>query len=271
MKHDDIEKFLKQTLIQMELGEDSYLHSFVREDGFKGRRFTRYVEKVKNGLFSFVKNYTTNFEFIYNHGSHKTNDILDYFYANLIIYTQFVNDKMEHLRPILFLFQLPEVPSIILDGNEELIDDTLAQTPIIYPIIEQEIESACLEHLAYLVGVNKEINEVNYVRETLPFSPTDNLKLLNDIFFRLLVCLEHLIMINHDYTTELGEEVRNVHKEMEETENYAVGLEKEIMEKNILIKKLKKQVEEEREKYRNLANKNTEELRKENYELIREK
>ena len=266
----DIEKFLKHAMIQMELEQDSYLHSFVREDGFRGKRFMRYVGKVKDGLFSFVRNYTPHFDVIYNHGEMKTTDILDYFYANLLIFSQCVNNEMSHLRPLLFFFQLPEVPSIMLDGNEELIDDLLSQTNVIYPMIDKEIENTCLEHLAYLSGKDEDITEINYVKQTLPFDTTDNLKLLNDIFFRIIICFEHWIVIRHDYSSELGEKVLNVHKQLDELQDNMMEIESEVREKNILIEKLKKQMEDEREKNRNLINRTTESLREEIRELKKE-
>ena len=51
----DIERFLKNALIQMELDDNGYLNSFVRDENFRGRRFTRYVGKVKDGLFVYIK------------------------------------------------------------------------------------------------------------------------------------------------------------------------------------------------------------------------
>lgn len=266
----DIERFLKNALIQMELDDNGYLNSFVRDENFRGRRFTRYIGKVKDGLFVYVKNNTPNYDLIYNYNAFKTTNILDYFYANLIIYTQCMNRKLEHLKPVLFLFNLPEVPSIILDGNEKLIDNTLSNTNIIYPMIDDEIANACLEHLAYLSGLNEEINEVNYIRETLPFSDVDNLKLLNDIFFRLIVNLEHLIMINHDYTSTLGEEVVAARIENDELIEDMEKIEKELFEKNQLIEKLKTDILNEREKQKRNARKMNEEILKENYELLKE-
>lgn len=266
----DIERFLKNALIQMELDDNGYLNSFVRDENFRGRRFTRYVGKVKDGLFVYVKNNTPNYDLIYNYNAFKTTNILDYFYANLIIYTQCMNRQLEHLKPVLFLFNLPEVPSIILDGNEKLIDDTLSNTNIIYPMIDDEIANACLEHLAYLSGLNEDINNVNYVRETLPFSDVDNLKIINDIFFRLIVNLEHLIMINHDYTSTLGEEVVAARIENDELIEDIEKIEKELFEKNQLIEKLKTDILNEREKQKRNARKMNEEILKENYELLKE-
>jgi len=266
-----LETVLKNTISTIELIDDTYLHSFALKDDFRGKRFSRYVGKVKSELYEFVKQATPNFELIYKYKGFQTTNIADYFYANLVIYTHSLDDTFPYVKQLLHLFNIPEVPSVILDPkNLELIEDTLSQGEVIYSMIESELENVCQDYIAYMDGKNKDVNEINYIKMTLPLSNTDCLKLLNESFFKMIVSLEHLIMINNDYSTDLGKEIIDACKQLQFMNEENEQLKEKLQTETELVEKLKNTIHENEEKHRKLLNKTTEELRRENYELLKE-
>ena len=104
----------------------------------------------------------------------------------------------------------------------------------------------------------------------LPLSDPDQLKILNEAFYKIIVSFEHLILINEDYKGDNGEELLDVTKQMFDTMDENEKLEEKNEEQKQLIEKLKEDLQKKNEEARLLVKRNTEELRKENYDLLKE-
>ena len=168
-------------------------------------------------------------------------------------------------------FNLPEVPSILIAKKDlEEVKDIFAQGSVIYKMIHHELENVYQEYIAYLSAKNPTINEVNYIQELLPLSDPDQLKILNEAFYKIIVSFEHLILINEDYKGDNGEELLDVTKQMFDTMHENEKLEEKNEEQKQLIEKLKEDLQKKNEEARLLVKRNTEELRKENYELLKD-
>ena len=266
----DLEKILKKALDTMNNMDENYLHSFAMDDDFKGKRFSRFVTRAKLDLFEYVKNNTPSFDRIYHNGPFKMTNIDDYLLANIVIYIHSLNEEYEKMKVLLHLFNLPEVPSVLISKKDlEEVKDVFAQGPVLYKMINQELENTYQEHIAYLSAKNSNINEINYIRELLPLSDPDQLKILNEAFYKIIVSFEHLILINEDYKGDNGEELLDVTKQMFDTIKENEKLEEKIEEQETLIETLKNDLQKKNEEMRMLVKRNTDELRKENYELLK--
>lgn len=267
----DLEKILEKALNTMDNMDENYLHSFAMDEDFKGKRFSRFVTKAKLDLFEYVKDNTPSFDKIYHNGPFKITNIDDYLLANMVIYVHSLNEDYKKMKVLLHLFNLPEVPSILIAKKDlEEVKDIFAQGSVIYKMIHHELENVYQEYIAYLSAKNPTINEVNYIRELLPLSDPDQLKILNEAFYKIIVSFEHLILINEDYKGDNGEELLDVTKQMFDTMHENEKLEEKLIEQKQLIEKLKEDLQKKNEKARLLVKRNTEELRKENYELLKD-
>ena len=267
----DLEKILEKALNTMDSMDENYLHSFAMDEDFKGKRFSRFVTKAKLDLFKYVKDNTPSFDKIYHNGPFKITNIDDYLLANMVIYVHSLNEDYKKMKVLLHLFNLPEVPSILIAKKDlEEVKDVFAQGPVIYKMIHHELENVYQEYIAYLSAKNPTINEVNYIRELLPLSDPDQLKILNEAFYKIIVSFEHLILINEDYKGDNGEELLDVTKQMFDTIHANEKLEEKNEEQKQLIEKLKEDLQKKNEETRLLVKRNTEELRKENYELLKD-
>ena len=266
----DLEKILEKALDTMNNMDENYLHSFVMDEDFKGKRFSRFVTKAKLDLFKYVKDNTPSFDKIYHNGPFKITNIDDYLLANMVIYVHSLNEDYKKMKVLLHLFHLPEIPSILIAKKDlEEVKDVFTQGPVIYKMIHHELENVYQEYIAYLSAKNPTINEVNYIRELLPLSDPDQLKILNEAFYKIIVSFEHLILINEDYKGDNGEELLDVTKQMFDTMHENEKLEEKLTEQEIIIEKLKNDLQKKNEETRLLIKRNTEELRKENYELLK--
>lgn len=266
----DLEKILEKALNIMDNMDENYLHSFAMDEDFKGKRFSRFVTKAKLDLFKYVKDNTPSFDKIYHNGPFKITNIDDYLLANMVIYVHSLNEDYKKMKVLLHLFHLPEIPSILIAKKDlEEVKDVFAQGPVIYKMIHHELENIYQEYIAYLSAKDPNINEVNYVRELLPLSDSDQLKILNEAFYKIIVSFEHLILINEDYKGDNGEELLDVTKQMFDTIHENEKLEEKLTEQKIIIEKLKNDLQKKNEETRLLIKRNTEELRKENYELLK--
>lgn len=267
----DLEKILEKALNTMDNMDENYLHSFAMDEDFKGKRFSRFVTKAKLDLFEYVKDNTPSFDKIYHNGPFKITNIDDYLLANMVIYVHSLNEDYKKMKVLLHLFNLPEVPSILIAKKDlEEVKDIFAQGSVIYKMIHHELENVYQEYIAYLSAKNPTINEVNYIRELLPLSDPDQLKILNEAFYKIIVSFEHLILINEDYKGDNGEELLDVTKQMFDTMHENEKLEEKNEEQKQLIEKLKEDLQKKNEEARLLVKRNTEELRKENYELLKD-
>lgn len=267
----DLEKILEKALNTMDNMDENYLHSFAMDEDFKEKRFSRFVTKAKLDLFEYVKDNTPSFDKIYHNGPFKITNIDDYLLANMVIYVHSLNEDYKKMKVLLHLFNLPEVPSILIAKKDlEEVKDIFAQGSVIYKMIHHELENVYQEYIAYLSAKNPTINEVNYIRELLPLSDPDQLKILNEAFYKIIVSFEHLILINEDYKGDNGEELLDVTKQMFDTMHENEKLEEKLIEQKQLIEKLKEDLQKKNEKARLLVKRNTEELRKENYELLKD-
>ena len=267
----NFEEILENALEEMRSNNENYLQSFAMESDFRGKRFSRFVSKAKLNLFEYVKEHTPSFNRIYHNGPFKLTNIDDYFFANIVIYIHSLNDEYEHMKVLLHLFNLPQVPSVLITEKDlDEVKDVLSQGNLIYQLINDELANTYQEHIAYLSAKNSEVNEYNYVKLLLPFSDADNLKILNDAFFKMIVSLEHLILINQDYTSDLGEELLDSAKQIFQLVDEKEKLEEKIDEQTILITKLKNELQNKNQENRLIVKKKTEELLKENYELLKE-
>lgn len=267
----DLEKILEKALNTMDNMDENYLHSFAMDENFKGKRFSRFVTKSKLDLFKYVKDNTPAFDKIYHNGPFKIANIDDYLLANMVIYVHSLNENYKKMKVLLHLFNLPEVPSILIAKKDlEEVKDIFAQGSVIYKMIHHELENVYQEYISYLSAKNPTINEVNYIRELLPLSDPDQLKILNEAFYKIIVSFEHLILINEDYKGDNGEELLDVTKQMFDTMHENEKLEEKNEEQKQLIEKLKEDLQKKNEEARLLVKRNTEELRKENYELLKD-
>lgn len=267
----DLEKILEKALNTMDNMDENYLHSFAMDEDFKGKRFSRFVTKAKLDLFEYVKDNTPSFDKIYHNGPFKITNIDDYLLANMVIYVHSLNEDYKKMKVLLHLFNLPKVPSILIAKKDlEEVKDIFAQGSVIYKMIHHELENVYQEYIAYLSAKNPTINEVNYLRELLPLSDPDQLKILNEAFYKIIVSFEHLILINEDYKGDNGEELLDVTKQMFDTIHENEKLEEKNEEQKQLIEKLKEDLQKKNEEARLLVKRNTEELRKENYELLKD-
>jgi len=266
----DLEKILEKALNTMDNMNENYLHSFAMDENFKGKRFSRFVTKAKLDLFEYVKKNTPAFHKIYHHGPFKITNIDDYIFANIVIYVHSLNENYKKMTSLLHLFHLPEIPSVLIAKKDlEELKDVFIHESVIYKMIHYELENTYQEHIAYLSAKNSNINEINYVRELLPFSDPDQLKILNEAFYKIIVSFEHLILINEDYKGDNNEELLQTTQQMYDYMFQNEKLEEKNEEQNQLIEKLKKDLQKKNEETRLLVKRNTEELRKENYELLK--
>lgn len=258
----------EKELEKLKIMDHPYLDSFVREDEFQNKRFGRYLKRIETQLFEFVTNNTP-----YFNGRYKENvtNLTDYLYISLMALMDNLDKKDKNYIVGLHIFDINQMPKIVVSNKQkEMIERALAQDKLIYGLFDDIFPKVIIEYLSYNVAMNKNINEINYIRETLPLSDTDMLRLLNQIFMYFIIEFEHLAFFTNVYEKHLKTGVRELFKDYTFAMTQNEELNTELTKYKMILENLNEELQTSKAKSKQLINEYTQELRNKNYQLNKE-
>lgn len=258
----------EKELEKLKIMDHPYLDSFVREDEFQNKRFGRYLKRIETQLFEFVTNNTP-----YFNGRYKENvtNLTDYLYISLMALMDNLDKKDKNYIVGLHIFDINQMPKIVVSNKQkEMIERALAQDKLIYGLFDDIFPKVIIEYLSYNVAMNKNINEINYIRETLPLSDTDMLRLLNQIFMYFIIEFEHLAFFTNVYEKHLKTGVRELFKDYTSAMTQNEELNTELTKYKMILENLNEELQTSKAKSKQLINEYTQELRNKNYQLNKE-
>jgi len=258
----------EKELKKLKIMDHPYLDSFVREDEFQNKRFGRYLKRIETQLFDFVVNNTPCFN-----GRYKDNvtNLNDYLYISLMALMDNLDKKDKNYIIGLHIFDIDQMPKIVVSNKQkEMIERALTQDKLVYGLFDDIFPKVIIEYLSYNVAKNPTINEVNYIRETLPLSETDMLRLLNQFFMYFVIEFEHLAFFTNVYEKHLKTGVLELFKDYTSTLTKNEELNTELTKYKMILENLNEELKITKSKNKQVINEYTQELRNENYQLNKE-
>lgn len=258
----------EKELSKLKIIEHPYLDSFVRNNDFKNKRFSRYLKRIETELFNFIRENTPLFNEKYKE---KVSNLTEYLYVSLISLMNNLDKENKKYVTGLYLFNIDQMPQIVVNNKEkEMLERALAQDRLIYGLYNDVFEKIIIEYLSYKVATNENINEVNYIRETLPLCETDMLRLLNKIFTYFVIEFEHLAFFTKAYENHLNAGVRDLVEEYTAVKNKNEELNTELIKYKMILENFNEELKNTKAKNKQIMNEYTAELRNENYQLHKE-
>ena len=256
---------MNEELSKLSIMEHPYLENFTREQGFQNKRFSRYVKRIKDELFEFV---TFNTPLWKDKYATDLTNLEDYLYHSLIALMSNLDKKDKNYIVGLHFINFEQIPHIIFhQSQKEMIENALVQHTIVYGLLNDIFPRVIIEFLSYEIATNENINEINYIRETLPLSDTKLLKLLNNIFSQFIIEFEHMAAFTSIYEKNFDICVKKLVKDhmdiSEKNDEILTQLEKYRM----IIENLNEELKITEAKYTKKLNDYTKDLRRENSHL----
>lgn len=226
-------------------------YSFIYDDDFRGKRFSRYVEKTKSYIFeNYAKKYylkiISDFKIV------NLNDFVIKIFHLYYAYLKnnfFENDENEsnnksiESEGILRAFH----KYTLIDFDLGIDRRNLLEKFLTYPylkkgmkgfslnyFIDEEIKNACADFIRKKSLSNKNLDKSNYFL-TLPDSDIDAIYIFEDVINRVNVDVSRFIRseITSWYNEASRDEVlKGLHEELDEEKDYTCELEEELKKKN---------------------------------------
>lgn len=236
--------------------EKRYRKSFVNKEGFEGKRFERYVKKVKDYLLEDYIKITYPMFFYGNtyHDGIPMGDITDFIvYCLQSFYLYDLDTELPEITDLIRTIHSFEIQNKDKDLNEELLEDYLdnpykktKRYPSLEEVIDKEIIKACKDYIRMKTLEMEDVTESNYFK-TLPSTISDAVYIFDMVINYVRVDIDNLCaskVRKRSCEKFVDKEIDKIIDEKELLANRIKELEKEASYNENVMKSLREKLKE---------------------------